>query len=323
MTEMVATKTPARFADYIRLARFDHMTKHVFVLPGIALAYLLRGVQTDQLVLNIVLGFVVAITIASANYVINEWLDRDFDKHHPTKSARAAVNVDIKGRTVWAIWAVFVAIGLAAAAMCGTVMLVVAILFAGQGIVYNVQPFRTKDRAFLDVLSESVNNPFRLLIGWAMLDPATLPPSSIILAYWMGGAFLMAAKRMSEYREITVSHGRELLVRYRRSFAGYTEISLATSCFAYALVSVATFTVFLVKYRIEYVLVLPFLCGLFSVYFAISMPANSVAQAPEKLFSDKRLMLWAGLFAVSVIAMTFIDVPGLAELTDQHFIAVQ
>ena len=31
------------------------------------------------------------------------------------------------------------------------------------GIAYNVPPLRTKDRPYLDVLSESVNNPLRLL----------------------------------------------------------------------------------------------------------------------------------------------------------------
>ena len=32
---------------------------------------------------------------------------------------------------------------------------------AGMGVAYNVPPVRTKDRAYLDVLSESVNNPLR------------------------------------------------------------------------------------------------------------------------------------------------------------------
>ena len=62
-------------------------------------------------------------------------------------------------------------------------MFFVGCIFALQGIVYNVPPLRTKDKPYLDVISESVNNPIRLLIGWAMVDPTTLPPSSIILSY--------------------------------------------------------------------------------------------------------------------------------------------
>ena len=43
-------------------------------------------------------------------------------------------------------------------------------------------PVRTKDRAYLDVLSESVNDPLRLLMGWFAIIPDALPPSSLILA---------------------------------------------------------------------------------------------------------------------------------------------
>jgi hypothetical protein len=46
-----------------------------------------------------------------------------------------------------------------------------------------------------------------------------LPPASALLAYWMGGALLMAIKRYSEYRGIG-DPARAAL--YRRSFARYT-----------------------------------------------------------------------------------------------------
>lgn len=312
----------ARLGDYLRLARFDHATKHVFILPGILLAFAFRGVQNSDLPYHIVLGLICAVTIASANYVINEWLDRDFDRHHPTKSARVSVNVPLNPALVYALWLGFLMAGLLAAYLSSWLMFGVAVVFGLQGVVYNVPPIRSKDRAFLDVISESINNPLRLLIGWAMIDGLTLPPSSILIAYWLGGAFLMAAKRFSEYREIVASHGIELLVRYRKSFAGYTETSLFVSTFLYALLSVGLFSVFLTKYRTEYILSLPFLCVLFAVYMALAMGKSSVAQAPEKIFTSRLLMLASAAFALSVIVLAFVDLPLVEYLSVQRYISL-
>ena len=316
-------KKVGRFIDYLTIARLDHSTKHVFIVPGIAFAYLLRGVHNDSLVMAVFLGLLAVVAIASANYVINEWLDREFDSHHPTKSQRAAVQRELRSEVVWFEWLVLVVAGLSCAYTANMTMFLACCVFALQGLVYNVPPLRTKDKPYLDVISESINNPLRLVIGWTMIDPTSLPPVSIILSFWLGGAFLMGVKRLSEYREITASHGRELLSRYRASFHGYSEISLTVSCFVYAMLSTFCLAVFLLKYRIEYILLIPLVVVLFGQYLAMAMKPNSTAQKPEKLFHERRLMLLVSLLGVAFLALTFINIPALAGLTGQQFILLQ
>lgn len=319
----IAARKYATFSDYLALARLDHATKHIFIAPGTVLAYLLRDVQTRTLALNVLLGLLAAICIASANYVINEYLDRNYDRYHPTKSQRRAVQCEVSGAGVVCEWIIFVTMGLVSALAASKTMFLIACVFALQGLMYNVPPVRTKDKPYLDVLSESVNNPLRLMIGWAMVDPTTLPPSSIILSYWLGGAFLMAAKRYSEYREIVATHGRELLVRYRASFAYYSEVSLNVSCFIYGLLSTFFLGIFLIRYRIEYLLMMPALIALFGQYLALSMKPNSSAQNPERLFRERELMSLVAVLVLLFVFTTAVDLPILSVFSTQRFITIR
>ena len=101
-------------------------------------------------------------------------------------------------------------------------------------------------------------------MGWFIASGSTIPPSSLLLGYWMAGAFLMATKRFAEYRMI---NDKTLAGLYRKSFKYYTEKSLLLTSFFYAMCSVFFIGIFLIKYRIELVLLMPILIGLFSYYF--------------------------------------------------------
>ena len=315
-----ATDLQPTLSDYLRIARLDHVTKHVFIIPGIVLALLLRPEEATLALAPLLAGFVSAVCLASANYVINEWLDREFDRYHPEKSQRAAVQKDLSPVVVGVEYAAFLALGLFLAWTVNSTFFVLGLLFLFSGITYNVRPIRSKDLVFADVLSESLNNPLRLMLGWAMVDPMTLPPASVLLAYWFGGAFLMNAKRLAEFRDIVAEQGQELLGRYRRSFRYYTERRLLVASLLYALLSMFFLAVFLIKYRIEYLIVFPAIALLFTEYFALALRTNSVARKPELLFKAGRMMALVVLACALFLFASIVDFPLLEALTDQHFI---
>ena len=176
------------------------------------------------------------------------------------------------------------------------------------GFLYNVKPFRTKDIFLLDVLSESVNNAIRFMLGWFIIPITIVTPISIIFGYWMGGAFLMAIKRYAEYRMIDDKKKASL---YRKSFKYYDEKNLLTSAFFYAMCSVFFIGIFLIKYRIELVLFIPFMVGLFCYYFYISFAKDSAVQKPEKLYKEKGLMIYCLFLIVLFIVLMNVRIPWL------------
>jgi len=315
-----AERSLGRLSDYVSIARPSHWVKHIFILPGIGLALLLIGTPEAPLWWSLLLGLMSAAAIASANYVLNEWLDADFDRHHPVKSQRPLAQSRLSRPMVLLEYAGLSVVGLGIASLVSPLFFYTSMAFFVSGLLYNVPPVRLKDRALLDVTVEAVNNPIRLVLGWAMVDASTLPPGSIILSYWMGGAFLMTVKRLAERRTVVEAGGRDSLPLYRRSFGTYTESFLLVQALTCALLTAFFLAVFLVKYRIEYLLVVPLLVALFGNYLRLGLQRGSAAEAPEKLYREPTLLALVLLLLVAVVALTVYDVPALEHLTDPHYI---
>lgn len=307
------------FKGYIRIARVDHWIKQLFTLPGMVFAFLLVKVDINTIIFNLLQALLATSFVASANYVINEWLDAKFDQYHPTKKDRPVVSGNLKVQNIIAEYVIFAALGLSFAAFTSKMVFIMNVWLLIMGIIYNVRPLRTKELPYLDVLSESVNNAIRLLIGWFSVTEVFYPPVSIVFGYWMGGAFLMAMKRYSEYRMIG---NKEIAGSYRKSFQYYTEKSLLISAFFYALLSVFFCGIFMIKYKIELILDIPLLCGLFCLYLNLSYKKDSCAQKPEKLFHEKGLMFYLMIFIMISAGLLFIKIPVLDLLLSNELIGV-
>lgn len=317
------TTKQAKFQEYVAIARMDNWVKNVFMLPGMLFALSIFHTPFSAALLSrIILGVMSFCLVASANYVINEYLDKGFDKFHPIKKNRSSVVSVINPVILYTEYAILGMAGLALAYCISIKFLSMAALLLIMGGIYNVKPFRSKDRVFLDVLSESVNNPIRFAAGWFVFTPSlglpdskwdlnwinTFPPVSIIIAYWMGGAFLMATKRFAEFRLIGDPERAGL---YRRSFRFYTENSLLVSMFFYAITSAFFLGIFLIKDRIEILVSFPFFALLFSWYLRIGLLKDSPVQGSEKLYTRKWFMLYLVLFTILLCILMFVRIPWL------------
>jgi len=194
---------PTRLLPYVQIARVDHWFKNAFMVLGVMLAFFYEpDVFAGSSIWSLTMAVIATCLVASSNYVLNELLDGPQDRLHPEKKYRPVPSGQIRPGFAYAEWLVLATIGLGLAALLNWYFFLSAAWLWVMGIVYNVPPLRTKEWPYLDVLSESVNNPIRLFLGWFALISTSLPPLSLVLSYWMVGAFFMAMKRYAEYRHI-------------------------------------------------------------------------------------------------------------------------
>jgi decaprenyl-phosphate phosphoribosyltransferase len=312
MQSTLAAERTHRIRPYLRLARIDHWFKNVFMLLGTFLALFVEPSLFRLDVLPpLALAFLATCIVASSNYVLNEVLDAPFDRAHPVKQHRPAAAEQVRRSIALAEWLLLGALGIGLGFLVHPFFAISALALWVMGIAYNVPPIRTKELPYLDVLSESVNNPIRLLLGWFALIQSQFPPVSLIIAYWMAGAFFMAIKRFAEYRQIG---DRRTAKRYRRSFRYYNEERLLISLFFYVVMGALFAGVFIVRYRLELILILPLVAGFFAYYMHIGLKENSPVQHPEKLYREKGFVAFSIASAVVFVLLMFTSIPVLYEI---------
>ncbi|MEY9626203.1 hypothetical protein [Sinorhizobium fredii] len=181
-TRRLDSDGPAAAAMQKGFLWYDLAIKHLSIIVGVIVAYAFQDRLLDNFALSIVAGFLSVLTLASANYVLVEWLDR-IDAQ--TQAKQAGVSL-----VSLALFSVFAVTGLLLASQLGNSFWWTAVAFLFSGMMSQIRPFRRKDVLYLNVIVRSINNPIQLTLGWVMIDPSTLPPIALVLAYWTAAALL-------------------------------------------------------------------------------------------------------------------------------------
>jgi decaprenyl-phosphate phosphoribosyltransferase len=297
---------------HIQIARVDHWVKNVFIIPGIVAAigsdpkHIAPGIWT-----RILIGMASICLVASSNYVINEVLDAPSDRSHPVKRNRPTPAGKVSIPLAYVQWLVLMVIGVGLGLLISKPFAITALVLWIMGCIYNIRPVRSKDLPYLDVLSEAVNNPLRMLAGWFIASTASLAPASLILSYWMVGCYFMAIKRYAEYREIA---DPKRAAAYRKSFAYYTLDRLMVSIVFYGSAAMLFLGAFIMRYRLELVLSFPFVALVMAIYLALAFKEDSAAQRPEGLYREPYLMAAVISCSIAMGVLMLVDIPALSSV---------
>jgi decaprenyl-phosphate phosphoribosyltransferase len=316
-SEIELTVTPAlaarpTLAGHVQIARVDHWFKNVFVLPGIIAAL---GVDPEHIApgiwVRIVVGMVSVCLVASSNYVINEVLDAPTDRAHPVKCARPVPSGRVSIPLAYVQWFALMVVGVGIGYTISTQFALTVLVLWIMGCVYNIPPVRSKDFPYVDVLSEAINNPLRMLAGWFIVGTNSVAPASLLLSYWMVGCYFMAMKRFAEFRDLD---DPARAAAYRRSFAYYTEERLLVSVMFYSSAAMLFLGAFVMRYRIELIAAFPFIALVMAMYLFLAFKPNSAVQRPEGLYREPSLMAAVITCSAVITVMMLVDIPVLAKI---------
>jgi decaprenyl-phosphate phosphoribosyltransferase len=303
----------AAVRGYVEIARIDDWVKNVFVLPGILVALSVDRVRLASWSwVHFVLGMLAICLIASSNYVLNEILDAPFDRLHPTKGTRAVPSGRVCIHWGYVQWVALMVAGLTLALLVSRRLTFTLVGLWVMGCIYNIPPVRSKDLPYVDVLSEAINNPLRMLAGWYLTGTILTPPASLLLSYWMVGCYFMAIKRFAEFRDINDHHRS---AGYRKSFAFYNEQRLSVSIVFYGSNAMLFFGAFIMRYRMELILAFPLVALVMAIYLSLAFKPNSAVQRPEGLYREPSLMSAIVACVAVMVTLLFVNLPVLHRVS--------
>jgi 4-hydroxybenzoate polyprenyltransferase len=265
----------------------------------------------DGLIMRILIGLASVCLVASSNYVINEVLDAPSDLAHPIKHKRPVPSGRVSIPLAYVQWLLLMVAGVALGLVISKAFAITVGVLWVMGCIYNIPPVRSKDLPYVDVLSESVNNPLRMLAGWFIVGNSSVAPGSLLLSYWMIGCYFMAMKRFAEFRDIG---DQARAAAYRKSFAFYTEQRLLVSIMFYGSAAMLFLGTFVMRYRLELILAFPLVALVMAIYLFLAFKPNSAVQRPEGLYREPTLMAAVVGCALLAGVLLLVDIPQLPQI---------
>ncbi|MBI4043649.1 MAG: UbiA family prenyltransferase [Candidatus Diapherotrites archaeon] len=226
----------------IKLLRPAEWTKTLLnmVIGSIGALYVLYGMEWSQ---HVDLGLFAYAFIAigpllwGGLYALNDWTDWKKDKLHPVKKNRAIPSGKVHPNFAVILVKVVLILAFLIGLHVSLLFFVCMIAMLLNQLMYTLKPFRLKERAFLDLVSGSMINPFfRFYAGWVLFLPAFNAPLWLILMV-VGGQFggYVIYRLAGKHHEKGLNYNSSVVVLGSHAIRvlAYAAMVLALLAFAY------------------------------------------------------------------------------------------
>lgn len=264
----------------------------VFVAPAAA------GVLTEPYRIRLtVVGFVAFCLVSSATYLLNDVLDVESDRKHPTKRNRPIASGALPVGTAVVMAVVMFLVGLAVAFSDNVVLMLIVALYAVLTTAYS---FIFKQIAILDLVILSSGFILRLL-GGAYAAEVEVSDWFLLISLF-GSMFIAAAKRFAEKKELgeRAAELRPTLGEYSTEYLGFIRnVSVAALVMSYCLWAVERANVTEASPWAQ-LSIIPFLIAVLRYALLVDQGKGS---APEDVILHDRQMRFMGLLWVVILGI--------------------
>lgn len=254
------------------------------------------------LLLKTLLAFFLFCLMSSTVYLINDLVDMEKDRQHPTKRHRPLASGQLAPAVAVGAIGAFVAIGLPAALWLDRGFALILFGYLLLNIAYS---FALKNIVIIDVLLIAAGYVLRAAGGVAVVDVERFSPW-LYLCLTLGALFLGFGKRRQELMLLDEDAGlhRAILTEYTVPFLDQL-IGLVTSTLVVSY-SLYTFSAPNLPLNHTMMLTIPFvLYGLFRYLYLIHIKGEG--GAPDELvLRDRPLFLTGALWIVAVVAVLYL-----------------
>ena len=276
------------FTTWLKLLRPTHWIKNLLVF--IPLVFSLNAFQSSY-IWNSILAFISFSLVASSVYIINDYVDIERDRKHPTKKNRPLASGKISKTAAILTLCLLLAISLTIGWTLQIKFLIVLLVYFILNVAYSIQ---LKHIVIIDLLIVAACYVLRVYAGAKAIDVPTT--SWLLFITFFIALFVISGKRYSELAT-QGSTSRPVLASYTSEFLSMIMGISATGVMVfYALYT--TTKPFLFTYSIVFIIF-----ALFRLLYWIQVKKS--AEEPEKLLLKDpwllgTIILWGIVSAVAL-----------------------
>jgi 4-hydroxybenzoate polyprenyltransferase len=270
-------------------------------LVFIALAFTLNLQDTSLLVRSLA-TFVCFCALSSAGYLLNDVVDIEADRNHPTKRLRPIAAGQVPVTIAFGLGVVLVLIGLAGTFVISVLLGLLALAYALLTAVYSTT---LKHIVLLDIFGIAGGFVLRAAAGAVAIDVPISP--WLYIATLLGALLIALGKRRTELETL----GVEAAVGHRRNLEAYSielidQLILVISSAVLMTYALYTFSAENLPKSHSMMMTIPVVMyGMFRYLFLIR--EGDVGGAPEELlFRDRPLLIAVVVWAVLAVTLLYL-----------------